>query len=158
MVSQTYLRLYSVTAILLKDLPYQDKSHRMLPLMVLDFFEKNPCREHYTIHVMNNAFHKGIIALGQDLEGLAFDLQAWFNRSSCKEYMILENFQTKPFYKMSLLFCDISTKDGWHYTWYWGEEWKDGMLRNIFWINCQRRKNAKTHCQKTAITSPLLRH
>ena len=77
MVSQTYLRLYSVTAILLKDLPYQDKSHRMLPLMVLDFFEKNPCHEHYTIHVMNNAFHKGIIALGQGLEGLAFDLQAW---------------------------------------------------------------------------------
>ena len=73
------------------------------------------------MHVMNNAFYKDIIALGQDLEGLAFDLQAWFNRSSCKEYMILENFQTKPFYKMSLLFCDISTKDGWHYTWYWGE-------------------------------------
>ena len=34
---------------------------------------------------MNNAFHKGIVALGQDVEGLAFDLHAWFKRSSCKE-------------------------------------------------------------------------
>ena len=38
-----------------------------------------------TIHVMKNTFHKGIIALGQDLEGLAIDLQAWFKRLSCKE-------------------------------------------------------------------------
>ena len=34
---------------------------------------------------MKNTFHKGIIALGQDLEGLAIDLQAWFKRLSCKE-------------------------------------------------------------------------
>ena len=34
---------------------------------------------------MKNAFPKGFIALGQDLEGLAIDLQAWFKRSSCKE-------------------------------------------------------------------------
>ena len=45
---------------------------------------------------MKNAFPKDIIPLGkqgQDLEGLAIDLQAWFKRSS----MILKNFQTKPF-------------------------------------------------------------
>ena len=34
---------------------------------------------------MKNTFHKGIIALRQDLEGLAIDLQAWFKRLSCKE-------------------------------------------------------------------------
>ena len=47
---------------------------------------------------MKNAFPKDIIALGkqgQDLEGLAIDLQAWFKRSSRR--MILKNFQTKPF-------------------------------------------------------------
>ena len=45
---------------------------------------------------MKNTFHKGIIALGQDLEGLAIDLQAWFKRLSCKEDDF-KNFQTKPF-------------------------------------------------------------
>ena len=34
---------------------------------------------------MNNVFPTGIIALLQDLEGLAFNLQARFKRSSCKE-------------------------------------------------------------------------
>ena len=36
MVSRSYLRLYSVTAIFLKDLSHQDKRRRMLPLMGLD--------------------------------------------------------------------------------------------------------------------------
>ena len=36
MVSRSYLRLYSVTVIFLKDLSYQDKRRRMLPLMGLD--------------------------------------------------------------------------------------------------------------------------
>ena len=38
-----------------------------------------------TIHVLYNAFHKGKIALRQDVEGLAYDLHAWFKRSPCKE-------------------------------------------------------------------------
>ena len=37
------------------------------------------------IHVINNVFPTGIIALLQDLEGLAFNLQARFKPSSCKE-------------------------------------------------------------------------
>ena len=39
----------------------------------------------YTIHVVHNAFHKGIVALRQDVEVLACDLHAWFKRSPCKE-------------------------------------------------------------------------
>ena len=37
------------------------------------------------INVIHNAFHNSIVALGQDVEGLAFDLHAWFKRSLRKE-------------------------------------------------------------------------
>ena len=36
MVSRSFLRLHSVTVIFLKDLSYEDKRRRMLPLMGLD--------------------------------------------------------------------------------------------------------------------------
>ena len=38
-----------------------------------------------TIHVVHNAFHKGIVGLHQDVEGLAHDLHAWFKHSPSKE-------------------------------------------------------------------------
>lgn len=37
-----------------------------------------------TIHVVQNAFHKGIVTLCQNGEGLAYDFGAWFKRSPCK--------------------------------------------------------------------------
>ena len=37
------------------------------------------------IHVVHNAFQNGIVALRQDVEGLAYNLHAWSKRSSCKE-------------------------------------------------------------------------
>ena len=37
------------------------------------------------VHVVHNAFHKGVTVLHQDVDGLAFDLHAWFKHSPCKE-------------------------------------------------------------------------
>ena len=133
MVSLSYLRLCSGTVILLQNLPYQVKSRHVLPLMVLDFFEKNPCHEHYTIHVMHNAFHKGIIALVQDLKGLAFDLQAWFKLSLCREHDFREVSDNvkKRWWKLYLIQRRIV------------ERWDDAKEYFLNWLSEKKKcKNA----------------
>ena len=47
--------------------------HGLLPLIVCN------------IHMIHNAFRKGIDVYGEDVEKLCFDLHAWFKVASCKE-------------------------------------------------------------------------
>ena len=47
--------------------------HGLLPLFVC------------CLHIVHNAFHKGIDVFGQESEQLAFDLHAWFKQAPCKE-------------------------------------------------------------------------
>ena len=48
---------------------WQHLNDSLISRIVHALFEFNPC----TLHKIQNAFHKGIIILAQDLEGLAFD-------------------------------------------------------------------------------------
>ena len=66
-----------------------------------------------TIHVVHNAFHKGIVALHQDVEGLAHDLHAWFKHSPCKEEDFRELSDSTTI-EDSLFSYDMLTQDGWH--------------------------------------------
>ena len=51
-----------------------------------------------TIHVVHNAFHKGIVALHQDVEGLAHELHGLNIHHARRK--ISENFQTQPLLKI----------------------------------------------------------
>ena len=64
-----------------------------------------------TFHVVHSAFHKGIVALHQDVEGLAYDLHVWFKCSPCKEEDFRELSDT-PLLKMSFFSFDMLTQDG----------------------------------------------
>ena len=61
--------------------------------------ERNGTQWLATIHKLYNPCHeqcfseRDIVALGQDVERLAFDLQEWFKRSSCKEDNFRDDFK-----------------------------------------------------------------
>ena len=59
-----------------------------------------------------NAFRNGIVALLQDVEGLAYNPHAWFKRSRCKEedFRELSDSTTIEVLKMSLFSYDMLTQ------------------------------------------------
>ena len=64
-----------------------------------------------TIHVVHNDFHKGIVALHQDAEGLAHELHAWFKHSPYKEEDFRELSDSTTI-EDSLFSYDMLAQDG----------------------------------------------
>ena len=63
-----------------------------------------------TIHVVHNAFQNGIVALRQDVEGLAYNLHAWSKRSPCKEEDFRELSDSTTIEVQSLFLLHVHTR------------------------------------------------
>ena len=63
-----------------------------------------------TLHVAHNTFHKGIVTFRQGVEGLAYDLHAWFKHSPCKEEDFKELLDSTTIEEESLFLRHVDTR------------------------------------------------
>ena len=63
-----------------------------------------------TLHIVHNAFHKGIASLDQEVEQLAFDLHAWFKQSPCKIEDFAKLAESTNLEDVSLFLRHVSTR------------------------------------------------